>query len=153
MILLKSLIVILILLILAQLYKSYYKSSNTQEGFRQLYQQNELFPVAEGENISNVLESRSSNDILAPNMPLYAPDSIQGYALIENTDDGLATMSASQKAQLKANLQKTGEETATIGQHKRIMNNALDMDKLENQIKELLSLSDQAKQINEDLNI
>lgn len=154
MILLNSLIIVLILLILAQLYKSYYKHrSGSEEGFRQLYQQHELFPIAEGENISNALESRSYSDIMAPNVPLYASEFIQDYALIEGNDisapASAPAMSASQKAQLKANLQKTGEEAATLGQHKRIMNNALDMDKLKHQIKELMDLSDEAKKINE----
>ena len=48
MILLKSLIVILIFIILAQLYKKISEySPKSSEGFRKLYQQNEIFPIAE----------------------------------------------------------------------------------------------------------
>ena len=51
MILLTSLIVLLLILIIAQLYRYLYKDN--KEGF----QQNDLYPIAPGENISNELES------------------------------------------------------------------------------------------------
>ena len=162
MILLKSLIVILIFIILAQLYKKISEyGPKSSEGFRKLYQQNEIFPIAEGENISNVLESRASSAPLSDEV-LYASESMNDYALIEGTGTGTSTSTgtgsgsgtgtfvgapASQKAQLKANLEKTDEETKTLGKHRDIMNNSQDMSKLEKQIKELMTLGNQATEI------
>ena len=161
MILLKSRIVILIFIILAQLYKKISEySPKSSEGFRKLYQQNEIFPIAEGENISNVLESRASASPPLSEDVLYASEFMPDYALIEGTGTGTGTgtgsgsgrgtfvgVPASQKAQLKANLEKTDEETKTLGKHRDIMNNSQDMSKLEKQIKELMTLGNQATEI------
>lgn len=115
MILLKSLIVLFLILIIAQLIKMGWGAKNKQlEGFDQF----EIYPIAPDENIADELESK-------PHI-----------------------QSQSQKAQASAQAQKANDENNTIKDHKRAMNNSQDMSKLDSQIKELLTLSEQAKQIN-----
>ena len=121
MILLKSLIVLFLILIIAQLIKMGWGAKNKQlEGFDQF----EIYPIAPDENIADELESNSQ---------------IQSNSHIQ---------SQSQKAQASAQAQKANDENNTIKDHKRAMNNSQDMSKLDSQIKELLTLSEQAKQIN-----
>ena len=148
MILLKSLIVLLLILIIAQLYRYLY---NDKEGFRQI----DLYPIAQGENISNELESGTAQ---APaQAPAHAQDNQIQYASEYSSDqDGapvwngaVGVPSPSQKAQNKAIVQKTQKEDKTIEDHKRVSNKSLDMNKLEGQIKELLNLGEQATKINE----
>jgi len=118
MILLKSLIVLFLILIIAQLIKMGWGAKNKQlEGFDQF----EIYPIAPDENIADELESNSH------------------------------IRSNSQKAQATAQAEQTDEENNTIKDHKRISNNSQDMSKLDSQIKELLTLSEQAKQINNDI--
>ena len=117
MILLKSLIVILLMLIIAQLVKHFWsKKQEPFEGF-------ELQSIAPNENIADELESQTT---------VQKP-----------------ILSASQKAQASAHLQKAAEDDATIADHKSILNNSLDMSKLKKQVDELLKLGNEAKSINE----
>ena len=148
MILLTSLIVLLLILIIAQLYRYLYKDN--KEGF----QQNDLYPIAPGENISNELES-------APAEAERQAQNNQVHYASEYSSDGsgapvwngsVGEMSPSQKAQTKAILKKTEEEDKTLEDHKRISNNSLDMNKLDSQVKELINLGEQAKKINESFN-
>jgi hypothetical protein len=146
MILLKSLIVLLLILIIAQLYRYLYK-----EGFRQI----DLYPIAQGENISNELESGTAQ--AQAQSQAQAQDNQVQYASEYSSDqDGapvwngaVGVLSPSQKAQNKAIVQKTQKEDKTIEDHKRVSNKSLDMNKLEGQIKELLNLGEQATKINE----
>jgi hypothetical protein len=156
MILLTSLIVLLLILIIAQLYRYLYKD---KEGF----QQNDLYPIAPGENISNELESGTAQAAAGAGAGSQAGATGAGQSnqvqyASEYSSDGSGApawsgkpdiMSPSQKAQNKAIVQKTKEEDKTMEDYKRISNNSLDMNKLEGQVKELLNLGEQAKKINE----
>ena len=148
MILLTSLIVLLVALIIAQLYQYFYKDNDNKEGFQQI----DLYPIAQGENISNELESATLTQAQAQAQNIqvqyaseYSPD--QSGAPVWN--GAVDVMSPSQKAQNNAIVQKTKGDDKTVEDHKRVLNNSLDMGKLENQIKELLNLGNQATKINE----
>lgn len=150
MILLNSLIVLLLILIIAQLYRYLY---NDKEGF----QQNELYPIVPGENISNELESGTAQrqdrgEAVQSNQVHYASEYSSDGSGAPVWNGSVGEMSPSQKAQTKAILKKTKEEDKTLEEHKRISNNSLDMNKLDGQVKELLNLGEQAKKINESFN-
>ena len=149
MILLNSLIVLLLILIIAQLYRYLYKDSDNKEGFQQF----DLYPIAQGENISDELESGTAQTAAQSHV-----QSNQVQYASEYSSDGSGapvwngkpdTMSPSQKAQNNAIIQNTKKEDKTMEDHKRISTKSLDVNKLEGQVKELLNLGDQAKKINE----
>lgn len=158
MILLTSLIVLLLILIIAQLYRYLYKDN--KEGF----QQNDLYPIAPGENISNELESGTAEAQGSQARGAQAREAVQSnqvHYASEYSSDGsgapvwngsVGEMSPSQKAQTKAILKKTEQDDKTLEDHKRISNNSLDVNKLDSQVKELLNLGEQAKKINESFN-
>ena len=151
MILLTSLIVLLLILIIAQLYRYLY--NDNKEGF----QQNDLYPIAPGENISNELESGTAQrqdrgEAVQSNQVHYASEYSSDGSGAPAWNGKPDIMSPSQKAQTKAILKKTKEEDKTLEDHKRISNNSLDVNKLDSQVKELLNLGEQAKKINESFN-
>jgi hypothetical protein len=143
MILLNSLIVLLLILIIAQLYRYLYKDN--KEGF----QQNDLYPIAQGENISNELESGTAQTTLQSNQVQYASEYSSDGSGAPVWNGKPDTMSPSQKAQNNAIIQNTKKEDKTMEDHKRISTKSLDVNKLEGQVKELINLGDQAKKINE----
>jgi hypothetical protein len=136
MILLKSLIVLLLALIIAQIYKSGWGREKNREGFQET---TDLYPLVQGEDISYELSASSAPTIATPTI---ATPTIATPTIAE---------SASQKAQAKALTEKTNEEDKTIADHKRALNNSFDMSEVEDQIKELIHLSDQAKEITVDM--
>jgi len=123
MILVKSLIFLLLLIIIAHLIKLGW---GNREGFTQ----HEIYPTAPDENIANELESQSSEELL-------------GAAT------GTVGLTAAQKAQHVAHLEKNDEENNTIKNHQYISQNSNEMLVYKNQIDELLKLSNEAKSINE----
>jgi len=144
MILLNSLIVLLLILIITQIYRYLYKDDSI-EGF----QQNDLYPIAQGENISNELESGPAQSTIQNNQVQYASEYSSDGSGAPVWNGAVGVLSPSQKAQNKAIIQKTKEEDKTMEDHKRISSKSLDMSKLEGQVKELLNLGEQAKKINE----
>ena len=145
MILLTSLIVLLLILIISQLYRYLYKDSDNKEGF----QQNDLYPIAQGENISNQLESGITQTAAQSNQVQYASEYSSDGSGAPVWNGKPDTMTPSQKAQTNAIVQKTKKDDKTMEDHKRISTKSLDVNKLEGQVKELLNLGDQAKKINE----
>lgn len=140
MILLKSLIVLLLLLIIAHIIKvGWGKRKSKIEGF-----ENEKV-----DEINSYYNSNIANDLEFPNS-LNVPvvqNTVLGGELAPAI--GVNTLTPSQKVHSEAKMQQMHDENKTVGKHKKVSDNALNMNYLKGQMDELVKLGNEAQIINE----
>jgi hypothetical protein len=139
MILLKSLIVLLLLLIIAHIVKVGWGKKTQKEGF-----ENEKV-----DEINSYYNSNIANDLESPNS-LNVPvvqNTVLGGELAPAI--GVNTLTPSQKVHSEAKMQQMHDENKTVGKHKKVSDNALNMNYLKGQMEELVKLGNEAQIINE----
>lgn len=139
MILLKSLIVFLLLLLAAHLFKKGWgkKRDGRQEGFANadVDEINNQFDMNVAANLENATATANNDNNANVGGGEMAPPIGKGKP------------SASQKVQSEALVQQQAKEDQTNGMHKEAANKALDMNYLKEQMAELIKLSNEAKEI------
>ena len=142
MILLKSLIFLLLVLIVAHLIKVYFgKKKSETEGFK-VNEINSFFD----ENIANDLEQNNVPHQALIKRSVQMPPVLGGELA---PPVGPSVLPPAQKAQAQAQMEQATEEENTVGKHKEASDEAIKMNYLKGQMDELLKLSNEAKEINE----
>ena len=151
MILLKSLIGLLLLIMIAQIIKSgwiarFFKWSSDieREGFKNLAV----------DEVNSYYDTNIADDLRGDFLP-YIPDMQNTVQLPPQLGGelspaiGAGKLAPSQRIQGEAREQQQLEESETIGNHKEVSDNALDMKYLKGEMDELLKLGNEAKVISE----
>ena len=151
MILLKSLIVLLLLIIIAHFIKTGWftrlwngELDREREGFKNLAvdEVNSYYDT----NIADDLRSEFSPHIPAMQNTVKLPTELGGELA---PAVGAGKLAPSQRIQGEAREKQQLEETETIGKHKEVSDNALDMNYLKGEMDELVKLGNEAKVISE----
>ena len=151
MILLKSLIVLLLLIMIAHLIKIGWftrllngKLDRDREGFKNLAV----------DEVNSYYDTNIADDLRGDFLP-YIPDMQNTVQLPPQLGGelspaiGAGKLAPSQRIQGEAREQQQLEESETIGNHKEVSDNALDMKYLKGEMDELLKLGNEAKVISE----
>jgi len=147
MILLKSLIVLLLLVIIAHFIKKGWgdkKNKNFDDGM-------EGFSNLEVDEINSSYDVNIANDLekeRGPHMQniMKQPAFFGGEMA---APIGIGQLTPSQRVQEQAMAEQREEEEKTVGQHKEVADNALNMQYLKDQMDELVKLGNEAKVIDE----
>ncbi len=149
MILLKSLIVLLVLIIIAQFIKAgwikkIWDKDWSREGFHNLAvdKVNSYYDT----NIADDLKSEFSPHVPAMQNTVQLPTELGGELA---PAIGAGKLAPSQRIQGEAREKQRLEETQTIGNHKEVSDNALDMNYLKGEMDALVKLGNEAKVISE----
>jgi hypothetical protein len=151
MILLKSLIVLLLLIIIAHFMKTGWftrlwnkELDRDREGFKNLAvdEVNSYYDI----NIADDLRGDFSPHVPAMQNTVQLPPQLGGELA---PAIGSGKLAPSQRIQGEARDNQQREETETIGNHKEVSDNALDMNYLKGEMDELVKLSNEAKIISE----
>jgi len=149
MILLKSLIVLLIIIIIAHFIKSGWFTrlknwDSDREGFNNLAvdEVNSYYDT----NIADDLRSEFSPHVPAMQNTVQLPPQLGGELA---PAIGSGKLAPSQRIQGEAREKQRMEEAQTIGNHKEVSDNALDMNYLKGEMDTLVKLGNEAQLINE----
>jgi len=151
MILLKSLIVLLLLIIIAQIIKSGWFTrlfngtlDRDREGFKNLAvdEVNSYYDT----NIANDLRSEFSSHEPVMQNTVKLPVELGGEM---SPAIGAGKLAPSQRVQGEAREKQRLEESQTIGKHKEVSDNALDMNFLKGEMDALVKLGNEAQVISE----